>query len=141
MDLSTFSLLLFTGSFIFFSCAANQANRDLTQLSIDEVAERIDEEVGEASAGSIEQCEVMPIGVKPAGGPWGYLVFSNLSSDREKLQSLVDRYNELDQARNEESGGFSTADIATEPDLKIRDGRCFGDGLYAWNPGEVTERT
>ncbi len=141
MDISTFIYLLIFGSFILLSCAANQAGQFYENLSIDEVAGLIDNEVGDAAAGSIDACEVIPIGVKPAGGPRGYLVYSSGESDPGKLQEMVKRYNELDAIRNEESDAFSTADFATEPELEIRDGRCFGEGQYAWNPGEVKRRT
>ncbi len=125
-------------SFFLISCAAEKAESS-ENPSIEEVAEEIDELVGEAKADSIEQCAIMPIGVKPAGGPWGYLVYSTLSVDLEKLEKLVSRYNELDEKRNDQSDSFSTADFATEPELTIKDGRCHGEGLYAWNSGEVKE--
>lgn len=141
MDISTFTSLLISGSFIFLSCAANQTGQNYEDLSIDEVAGLIDNEVGDATAGSIEVCEIIPIGAKPAGGPRGYLVYSSSETDPQKLQDLVRRYNELDAVRNKDSDAFSTADFATEPDLKIQDGRCFGEGQYAWNPGEVKQRT
>lgn len=79
--------------------------------------------------GSADRCEIIPIGVKPAGGSRGYLVFSTEVSDREKLENLVDRYNELDAIRTEEIGGMSTADFATEPSIRLNNGVCYGEGL------------
>lgn len=113
---------------------------DLENQTIEEIAQLIDEEVGSADADSADQCNIIPIGVKPAGGPWGYLVYSNKSTDEEKLKKLVDRYNKLDEKRNIEQDAFSTADFATEPELTIKNGRCHGQGIYAWNPGEVKEK-
>lgn len=136
MDLSTLFLFLFSATLLLFSCAST--NQDKT---IEQIAEEIDELIGNAEADSIEQCAIKPIGVKPAGGPWGYLVYSSKDTDLEKLQVLVSDYNKLDAERNEESDTFSTGDIATEPSLKIQDGMCFGEGQYAWNPGEVLENT
>lgn len=140
MDITTLSLILFSGTILLFSCASE--NQDPSTLeSIEEVAEAIDKLVGQAEANSEEQCALLPIGSKPAGGPWGFLVYSEKEMDVEKLQALVDRYNLLDARRNEESDSFSTADVATEPVLKIQNGRCIGEGRYAWNPGEVREKT
>jgi len=136
MDLSTFTLVLFSTTLLLFSCASS--NQDKT---IEQIAEEIDELVGNAEADSIEQCAIMPIGVKPAGGPWGYLVYSTKDTDRTDLEDLVNDYNELDAERNDESDAFSTADFATEPSLKIQDGSCIGEGQYAWNAGEVRENT
>ncbi|MDZ7757879.1 hypothetical protein [Rhodohalobacter sp.] len=136
MDLSTFTLVLFSTTLLLFSCAST--NQDKT---IEQIADEIDELVGNAEADTIEQCAFMPIGVKPAGGPWGYLVYSTKDTDRTELEDLVNDYNELDAERNQESDAFSTADFATEPSLKIQDGSCIGEGQYAWNPGEVRENT
>src|SRR6056297_406686 len=136
MDFPTLTLILFSTTLLLFSCAST--NQDKT---IEQIAEEIDELVGNAEADSIEQCTIMPIGVKPAGGTWGYLVYSSKDTDLKKLEKLVSDYNKLDAERNEESDAFSTADFATEPSLKIQDGMCVGEGQYAWNPGEVPENT
>ncbi|PWN06428.1 hypothetical protein [Rhodohalobacter mucosus] len=140
MDTSLFTLLLITLSLCFTACARqDEDDDDLSDTSIEEIARMIQQEVGSAQASSADQCDVIPIGVKPAGGPWGFLVFSSETSDRERLQELVERYNELDAARNEESGGFSTADIATRPPLILQNGVCTGEGPYAWNPGDILD--
>jgi len=72
------------------------------ELSIDEVAQLIDQEVGDASAETLSSCSILAIGAKPCGGPWGYLVYSEEESDPEKLKLLVERYNELDEIRMRE---------------------------------------
>ncbi len=138
--MSTLSLFFITGSMLLLGCASEQSEPDPEEPTLASVAEQIEQEVGEAEADSLDQCKVMPIGVKPAGGPWGYLVYSEKGTQTDKLQELVERYNELDRKRNVESDGFSTADFATEPDLTLRNGRCYGEGLYAWNPGEIREK-
>ncbi|WP_372902691.1 hypothetical protein [Rhodohalobacter sp.] len=108
-------------------------------LSIDEVAQLIDQEVGNARAESLSSCSVVAIGAKPCGGPWGYLVYSEEESDPEKLKLLVERYNELDEIRMKEEGYGSTCDYATEPTLTLENGSCHGEG-YAWNAGDIIER-
>lgn len=122
--------------FLLFACSA-QNNQSAETL--EEIAVKINEMVGEAEASDAAYCEMMPIGVKPAGGPWGYLVFSSENLDTEELTRLVERYNELDDARNEDGGFMSTGDVATEPELQLVGSRCRGIGLYAWNPGFILE--
>lgn len=136
MDFSTLTLVLVSTTFFLVSCAAIEQDK-----TIEQVAEEIDELVGNAEADSIEQCAIIPIGVKPAGGPWGYLVYSSKDTDRSELSDLVSDYNKLDAARNEEADSLSTADFATEPTLKLQNGKCIGEGQYAWNPGKVQENT
>lgn len=124
------SLLLVT-----FACEKNDEN--LQNATIEEVARMINNEIGEATAESEDRCDMIPIGVKPAGGPRGYLVFSSQVSDRQKLEKLVQQYNELDSKQNEENDAFSTADFATEPELILQNRSCIGQGMYAWNPGDI----
>lgn len=125
-----------------FDCTGSSANSstDPSGQTIKEVAKMIHDEVGNAPAESVDQCEMIPIGVKPAGGPWGYLVFSAETSDREYIKKLVDEYNELDAERNRDDGLMSSADYATEPALVLANGTCKGDGQYAWNPGDILAR-
>ena len=126
-------------SFTLIAAACARQNEDLSDASIEEIAQMIQDEVGSARASETNQCDFIPIGVKPAGGPWGYLVFSTEESSRERLERLVERYNELDAERNKENNGFSTADVATPPDLSLINGTCRGEGPYAWNPGYILE--
>ena len=137
MDIYIPTMTVLSLFFMIFGCA--KSTPDLNQLSIEEIAVLIHEEVGQAEADSVDRCDMIPIGVKPAGGPWGYLVFSTEHTERERIEELVERYNELDAERNEESGGFSTADVATEPNLILRNGSCYGDGQYALNPEDILD--
>ena len=139
--LSNFAIFFILTSFLIFSTSCEEITTDnFDDLSIDEVAQLIDQEVGNAPAESLSSCSVLAIGAKPCGGPWGYLVYSKEKSDTDKLKRLVKRYNELDEIRMKEEGYGSTCDYATEPTLSLENGSCQGEG-YAWNPGEVRKNT
>lgn len=125
--------------FIFFISCEEISTGNFEELSLEEVAQLIDMEVGDANADVLNSCSTIAIGAKPCGGPWGYLVYSEEVSDPQKLNRLVERYNELDEIRMKEEGYASTCDIATEPNLKLETGSCRGEG-YAWNPGDILER-
>lgn len=133
ISLSSFSLLLLLTTF----GDIEMPDSDLHDKSIKEIAILINHEVGNAEADDISQCNFMPIGVKPAGGPWGYLIYSSKNTDTQYLKKLVDRYNELDAESNVDEGLMSTGDFALEPELEIVQGECRGVGLYAWNPGYI----
>jgi hypothetical protein len=138
-DMGITSLLIIIVSFSVLSIACARQDEDLTSKSIEEIARMIHNEIGTAEAESADRCDVIPIGVKPAGGPWGFLVFSTEQSDRARLEQLVERYNELDAERNTAEGGFSTADIATKPSVTLKNGICTGEGTYAWNSGDLLD--
>src|SRR6056297_2245330 len=138
--LSNFAIYFILTSFLIFITSCEEITTDnFDNLSIDEVAQLIDQEVGNAPAESLSSCSVFAIGAKPCGGPWGYLVYSKEESDTERLKQLIKRYNELDEIRMKEEGYGSTCDYATEPTLSLENGSCRGEG-YAWNPGDIIER-
>ncbi|NBB75844.1 MAG: hypothetical protein GVY02_00570 [Bacteroidetes bacterium] len=128
------SLVLLSSCREFFGLDKSESENKMT---LEEVARAIDSEIGNADATSLSQCKAIPIGDKPCGGPWGYLVYSTQESNEATLQSLIEKYNELDRVRNEEEERMSTCDVATEPELTLRDGACRGVGAYAWNPGDI----
>lgn len=138
--LSNFAIYFILTSFLIFITSCEEITTDnFDDLSIGEVAQLIDQEVGNAPAESLSSCSVLAIGAKPCGGPWGYLVYSKEESDTEKLKRLVKRYNELDEIRMKEEGYGSTCDYATEPTLSLENGSCHGEG-YAWNPGDIIDQ-
>ena len=126
--------MLFALSFI-NGCEELEGN--FSELTIKEVAEIIDMKVGDAEAESLSSCTTIAIGAKPCGGPWGYLVYSDEQSDTQNLERLVKRYTELDSIRNIEEERGSTCDMAREPKIELRDGRCYGTEGHAWNPGDI----
>ncbi len=139
-SLSNIAIYFILTAFLIFSTSCEEISTDnFEDLSIDELAQLIDQEVGNASAESVSSCSVLAIGAKPCGGPWGYLVYSEEKSDPEKLKLLVEKYNDLDEIRMKEDGYGSTCDFATEPTLSLENGSCRGEG-YAWNPGDILER-
>lgn len=124
--------------FLFFGNSDSQS--EISDMNLEETAKAIDKEVGEARAKHISQCDILPIGAKPCGGPWGYLVYSGQNSSESTLKKLIERYDKLDKIRNTEEDRFSTCEMAAEPTLTIENGSCKGEGSYAWNPGHILER-
>lgn len=128
------SLLIFLAA-ICFSCSEMPA--DWQDMDIEDIAREIDKEVGDAPANRVAVCKIMPIGSKPCGGPWGFLVYSSKHSDEEKLSALVGIYDELDEKRNSEENRISTCEAAGPPPLEIKNGKCNGTIPHAWNPGDI----
>jgi hypothetical protein len=109
---------------------------DPDQMNLEEIAVYINNYVGNAEADHSNQCQTVPIGAKPCGGPWGHLVFSTKTASKDVLSNLVERYNDLDEIRNKEEGRASTCDYATKPEVTLTAGTCRGE-RYAWNPGDI----
>lgn len=117
------------------SCTEMPADWD--DMDLEDIAREIDKEVGEAPANRVSLCKTIPIGAKPCGGPWGYLVFSESKSNESKLNSLVAIYNDLDEERNKKESRVSTCEMISAPPLELKDGKCHGTTRYAWNPGDI----
>lgn len=127
-------MLLFTGVTSCSEIPEIQQDMNLEEISIE-----INAEVGDANAEDLSQCNILPIGAKPCGGPWGYLVYSTQESNTARLKTLIERYDKLDEIRNKEEGRNSTCDVSSPPELELRNGQCHGEGGYAWNPGFILE--
>jgi hypothetical protein len=139
-------LLSIVGLFSLASCSDflffgdSDSSSKIEDMNLEEAALAINNEVGSAKAEEVEYCRILPIGAKPCGGPWGYLVYSKEASNESRLKRLIERYDKLDEIRNIEEGLVSTCDVAQPPDLTVKNGSCKGEGAYAWNPGEILER-
>ncbi|MEP1487814.1 MAG: hypothetical protein ABJK28_05265 [Algibacter sp.] len=60
------------------------------------------------------ECQFIGLGSKPCGGPWSYLIYST-SIDTEKLESLVDTYNQKEKDFNTTWGIASDCALANPP--------------------------
>lgn len=106
---------------------------------IEQIAIQINDLVGDASAEHLEQCEMLPIGAKPCGGPWAYLIFSTAEVEISTLETLVETYTELDDQRNRMFGLVSDCAYVGPPQISFEDNKCRGISGGAWNPGDILE--
>ena len=106
---------------------------------LEQIALQINDLVGDATADQLNQCEMLPIGAKPCGGPWGYLIFSSADLDVNTLETLVETYTELDHERNRILGLASDCAYVGPPQIELKENKCRGVGHSAWNPGDILE--
>jgi hypothetical protein len=69
-------------------------------------------------------CRTAPVGVKPCGGPRGYLVWSVASSDSAALYRALDSLAVVDRRLAEMTGEVSDCMLELPPPTEIRDGVC-----------------
>jgi hypothetical protein len=104
-------------------CDAAGYERDLQSLRGE-----IDREIGEAEATDEAACRTLPLGAKPCGGPWTYLVYSAEASNSDRLDALAADYDRIDSARNRACGLASTCEVTAAPTPVLADGRCVAGG-------------
>ena len=70
-------------------------------------------------------CESMPMGERPCGGPSSYLIFSNTNMYAVELHKLVDKYTELEKRINNGSSNIvSSCQSLPEPDPRCEKDKC-----------------
>jgi hypothetical protein len=69
-------------------------------------------------------CAAMPVGSKPCGGPWEYVVYCRLTTDTTRLRTVLDELARRQREYNAASQMGSTCDMILEPPLTLRGGRC-----------------
>ena len=69
-------------------------------------------------------CASMPVGAKPCGGPWEYVVYCRLTTDTTRLRTVLDELARRQREHNAANQMGSTCDMILEPALTVRGGRC-----------------
>ena len=80
--------------------------------------------IGKAECTSDQQCQVLPVGARPCGGPASYLAWSNARTSGAELQALADRHRSEQQASNTRSGMVSDCRAIAPPAAACRAGTC-----------------
>lgn len=80
--------------------------------------------IGKAQCTSDQQCQVLPVGARPCGGPASYLAWSNAKTSGNELQALAERYRSEQQANNTRSGMVSDCRAIAPPAAACRAGSC-----------------
>jgi len=80
--------------------------------------------IGKAACSSHAQCQVLPVGARPCGGPASYLAWSNADTSGNALQALADRYRGERQASNTRSGMVSDCRAIAPPAATCQAGVC-----------------
>jgi hypothetical protein len=63
-------------------------------------------------------CASLPMGSKPCGGPWKYVLYSKKNAKVPALKKKLTDYNKLDQKINEATEVMSDCSVALEPVAK-----------------------
>ncbi|KRB86962.1 hypothetical protein [Noviherbaspirillum sp. Root189] len=94
------------------------------QSEMREIRLLMEQEVGDASAQSLEQCRVLPVGAKACGGPQTFVIYSTVDSDERKLQELARQYAEAEEKFNRVAHVMSTCSYVIPPEVRIQNGKC-----------------
>lgn len=80
--------------------------------------------IGPAACTADAQCRTVAVGAKACGGPAGYLAWSTVHTDSEKLGALARRQAEAARREIEAAGMRSNCAVASDPGAACVAGRC-----------------
>jgi hypothetical protein len=80
--------------------------------------------IGELRCERVEHCRALPLGAKPCGGPWRYVVFSTLTTDSARLATAAAEYSELEAEQNRRTDAVSDCRFVAAPSLSCSQGYC-----------------
>lgn len=80
--------------------------------------------IGEPRCERVEQCRAVPLGAKPCGGPWRYVVFSTATTDSVRLAKAAAEYTALEAEQNRRTGAVSDCRFVAAPSLSCSQGYC-----------------
>ena len=103
----------------------DQAQLDSLRQRISALRSRVQAQVADPVATSLESCRAMPFGAKPCGGPWTYIVYSTEVADSTELEEIVARYNAVEAELNHRTGQTSDCAVVAPPRLTWDGSRCL----------------
>ena len=75
----------------------------------------------------LDQCAAAPMGAKPCGGPWTYLVYCKATTDEAALFRVLDELRRVEEEYNQVAGSVSDCQMVGPPEVRL-DGRTCRTG-------------
>ncbi len=75
----------------------------------------------------VSQCQVMPMGSRPCGGPAEFLVYCAKTTDLKKLKAKVKAATDAEKALNATDGLMGTCNVLSAPAVKLQKGACVAE--------------
>jgi hypothetical protein len=103
---------------------ASAAETAAMEAEIKALRAEIGKEIGNAPCANLVHCRLLPIGVRPCGGPDEYLAYSSITGDRTQLENKAFEYGLLQEDLHRARGTVGTCVMLPEPRLVCVDNRC-----------------
>jgi len=83
--------------------------------------------IGQAPCANLVHCRVLPLGVRPCGGPDEYLAYNGVLTDRAALENKALDYALIQEDLLRAKSVAGPCVVLPEPRLSCREGRCRVD--------------
>ena len=84
----------------------------------------LEDAIGTPRAMTVAECRAVPVGEKPCGGPWSFLVSSATGEQELAVIQRAARTAALDREANEQFGIASGCELVPEPEIVVENGVC-----------------
>ena len=81
-------------------------------------------EIGDAQCENDKNCAALAIGHRACGGPAGFLAYSNVASDVDKLNNLAQQHTATERQLNKLRGIMSICEMLLPPPVVCVNQRC-----------------
>ncbi len=107
-------------------CACGTPTRSIEddQATLDGLRGEIDALVRSPTCIDVNDCRAAPLGVKPCGGPWEYVIYSAMITDSTELANKIDLYDEAQREYNEKHQAISDCMFVAPPTLGCTNNLC-----------------
>lgn len=102
------------GALLLTGAACAQTPPNMPNAS-DAILSRIRLLIGDAACTSASQCQVLPVGARPCGGPDSFLAWSTQRTDAAALMALAKAHAVQRQREDDKSGRQSTCEVLPTP--------------------------
>lgn len=102
--------------------ATQSTEADTARLTA--LRQAVAQQVGTPTCTDRSQCRAMPLGAKPCGGPFSYVVYSTITVDSVRLAAAVDAYTAYQAVLNKELGLVSDCRFVAPPAVDCVAGLC-----------------
>jgi hypothetical protein len=72
----------------------------------------------------LDQCTAAPMGAKPCGGPWTYLVYCKATTDEAALLRVLDELRRVEEEYNQVAGSVSDCQFVGPPQVRLEGRTC-----------------
>lgn len=108
-------MLMFCFTLVAFQCDDDDiTDQETEKTQLNTLKLEIENLANTSTCGDNFECKSIAFGSKPCGGPWSYLIYST-SIDTDKLETLVEDYNNKESLFNQKWGVGSDCSVANPP--------------------------
>ncbi|MGO3300861.1 MAG: hypothetical protein ACTILD_09190, partial [Pseudoalteromonas sp.] len=100
-----------------------QSKTSVSKESIQQTRKQLNAQI-DTRCDSSTQCQVLPVGNRACGGPSSYIVYSNKTTNLQKIEQLADKVTAQESQFNAQTGMMSICQHLSAPSAQCVENKC-----------------